>query len=88
MMQDLPVLKLFNISGKFAKESLLVNAIRPGFVPSDMLVSAVNHNYDDMTKRVPLKRMGAVSDNAGVVLYLLSPASHYVTGHVLVGTVV
>jgi NAD(P)-dependent dehydrogenase (short-subunit alcohol dehydrogenase family) len=57
-----------------------VNAVSPGGVFDDQNERFVEH-YEE---RTPLGRMAEPSDVAGAILYLLSPAAAYVTGHNLV----
>jgi gluconate 5-dehydrogenase len=70
---------------KFAPFGIRVNAIAPGPFLTDMF----NHIKDNpkavelMTRSVPLARTGERDDLKGVVTFLASPASAYVTGHTL-----
>jgi len=70
---------------KFAPFGIRVNAIAPGPFLTDMMghvrenPAALKH----MTGAVPLARTGERDDLKGVATFLASPASAYVTGHVL-----
>ncbi|KAF4122716.1 Short-chain dehydrogenase [Geosmithia morbida] len=67
--------------------NIRINAIAPGFFPSDMSASVLSANgakVDDMPKSaVPLGRMGDEKDMSGTALYLASRAGAYVNGDVL-----
>ena len=41
------------LAARLVRENILVNAIAPGPFPSDMLGSAVAHNYDGIISRNP-----------------------------------
>jgi len=70
---------------KFAPFGIRVNAIAPGPFLTDMF----NHLKDNpgaidfMTQGVPLGRTGERDDLKGVITFLASQASAYVTGHIL-----
>jgi len=68
---------------ELASRNIQVNAVAPGFIETDMtgkLPEEVKQNY--MTG-IPARRFGTTQDVAGVVLFLSSPASDYVTGQVI-----
>jgi gluconate 5-dehydrogenase len=70
---------------KLAPFGIRVNAIAPGPFLTDMM----NHVKENeaalavMTRAVPLARTGTRDDMKGVAVFLASPASAYVTGHVV-----
>jgi NAD(P)-dependent dehydrogenase (short-subunit alcohol dehydrogenase family) len=61
------------------------NAIAPGMIKTDFNRRAWENetNLAKFIASTPLGRIGEVSDIAGAALYLASPASSYVSGHVL-----
>ena len=62
------------------------NSVNPGFVATNIL-SAGTISEDDLKKNVaayPLGRFGKPEDIAYAIIYLLSDASSWVTGHTLV----
>lgn len=67
-------------------QGVRVNAIAPGFVDTK-LASAVVQN-ESLNERVvgltPLKRIAQPEEIAGAVVYLVSDASSYMTGHTMV----
>ncbi|MBN1894143.1 3-oxoacyl-[acyl-carrier-protein] reductase [bacterium] len=68
---------------ELASRNIQVNAVAPGFIETDMtgkLPEEVKQNY---RTGIPAGRFGTTQDVAGVVLFLSSPASDYVTGQVI-----
>jgi 3-oxoacyl-[acyl-carrier protein] reductase len=63
-----------------AKRNVLVNAITPGFIDTDMTGDLPR---EDIIKRIPLKRLGSADDVAGVVSFLASNDARYITGEVI-----
>ncbi len=66
-----------------AKRNVTVNAVAPGFIETDMSEAVRNKAGDLVTKMIPMKRLGQPADIAGVVLFLCSPASAYITGQLI-----
>ena len=71
------------LAAKLVKENILVNAIAPGPYPSAMLGSAVNHDYSEIAKRNPRKRVGTPEDIAGLAIFLCSRAGAYTVGETI-----
>lgn len=63
-----------------------VNAVAPGVVHTSLYGDSLDDpdTAREITSRIPLGRIASVEDIVGPVLFLLSPASDYVTGHILV----
>lgn len=68
------------LAHELAKEKILVNAIAPGFFPSNM---TKHFDTDTLSKAVPLGRVGQPTDIAGLVIYLCSKAGSFMTGNVI-----
>jgi NAD(P)-dependent dehydrogenase (short-subunit alcohol dehydrogenase family) len=73
-----------DLAWKWAQHGIRVNAIAPGWFPSDMSRFVLDLQGEELTRRVPLRRFGGPEDLKGAVVFLASPASAYVTGHTLV----
>ncbi|MFO0337084.1 MAG: SDR family oxidoreductase, partial [Pseudomonadota bacterium] len=77
------------MSRQFAVElagtAVRVNCVAPGFIDAGM--GAANYDrvaWERRAAAVPLRRLGTAEDVADAVLFLVSPASRYVTGQTLV----
>ena len=75
----------------FAKElgpGIRVNAIMPGFVPTEIMMTALDIKEEDLPGvekmlNLPAGRLGTPKDLGAAALYLLAPASEWVTGQVI-----
>jgi len=65
------------LANKLAKDHILVNSIAPGFFPSKM---TKHMDLEQLSKHVPLRRVGQPTDIAGLAIFLASNASSYMTG--------
>ena len=72
-----------DLAWKWARHGINVNAIAPGWFPSDM-ANFVIERSPELAQRIPMGRFGGPEDLKGVVVFLASRASDYVTGHTLV----
>lgn len=66
-----------------ASRAITVNAIAPGFIETDMTQRLSEEVRQGMLKQIPLGRFGLPEDVAGVVGFLASEASSYITGQVI-----
>jgi gluconate 5-dehydrogenase len=71
---------------ELAPHGITVNAIAPGFVPTDATQALhADAKFNEwIAGRAPLGRWCEPSEVAGPVVFLASNAASYVTGHVLV----
>ncbi|MGC9065452.1 MAG: SDR family NAD(P)-dependent oxidoreductase [Candidatus Ratteibacteria bacterium] len=66
-----------------AKEGILVNGIRPGFILSGFHQRWQGKKEADLQERInliPLKKAGSVEEVAALILYLLSEWANFITG--------
>jgi gluconate 5-dehydrogenase len=61
-----------------------VNAIAPGWFPSDMSQKVIERYQEKLLASIPLGRFGGSQDLKGAAIFLASDASDFVTGHILV----
>jgi 3-oxoacyl-[acyl-carrier protein] reductase len=67
---------------EFGPRGVIVNAVAPGFIESDMSAAVPAEILESVTKNIPLGRLGTPEEVAGIVKYLaLDPSAKYVTGH-------
>jgi NAD(P)-dependent dehydrogenase (short-subunit alcohol dehydrogenase family) len=73
-----------DLATKWAQHGINVNAIAPGWFPSDMNKVLLDAQPDAYLQHIPLRRFGGPDDLKGAVVFLASAASDYVTGQTLV----
>ena len=73
-----------SLAREVASRSVTVNAVAPGFLESPMTDAIPEVTRNEVVKMIPMGRMGAPADVAGVVAFLASDLAAYVTGQVLV----
>jgi 3-oxoacyl-[acyl-carrier protein] reductase len=78
---------LIGFTKSLAKEiggrNITVNAVAPGFVPTDLTSSMPKNLLDEAIKMTPLGRLGTIEDVAYAVAFLASDEAAYITGQVL-----
>ena len=73
-----------DLAAKWARHGIGVNAIAPGWFPSDLSRPVLERAGDRLIETIPMRRLGGGDDLKGAIVYLASAASDYVTGHTLV----
>lgn len=71
------------LSRDVAAKGVLVNAVSPGLVETDMLASMPETVRESSVSAIPLGRAGTVREVAEVVAFLASDAASYITGQVI-----
>ena len=78
---------LIGLARSLARElggrNVTVNVVAPGFVETDMTAVLPEARRAEVLGSIPLKRMAAPEEVAGVVTFLASPAASYITGAVI-----
>jgi len=72
-----------SVAKEVAARGLLVNAIAPGFIDTDMTAALPEELRTQLLQEIPLGRVGQADEIAEVALFLAASA-RYVTGQVLV----
>lgn len=74
------------LSNELSKYNITVNAIAPGFMKTDN--SKGLHENEELSKKIiktiPLNRWGNPEDLSGVIVFLCSQASEFITGETIV----
>ena len=73
------------LSNDWAKYNINVNAIAPGYMATDMNTKLIENptRYAEITARIPMGRWGNEKDMKGIVIFLSSKASDYLSGAVI-----
>jgi 3-oxoacyl-[acyl-carrier protein] reductase len=71
------------LARELAPRAVTVNAVTPGFIETEMTAGLSEAVRDEHAKSIPLSRLGKAEEVAGVVGFLASDASAYITGQIL-----
>ena len=69
-----------SLAAEVAKRNVLVNAVSPGFIETEMIKDIPKEKVLPM---IPLQRFGTPAEVAAVVSFLCSDRSAYITGQVI-----
>lgn len=72
-----------SLAKEVASRNILVNAIAPGFIDTDMTKVLSDVVKEGINAQIPLRRMGKPREVAKVVKFLSSEDSTYITGQVI-----
>jgi 3-oxoacyl-[acyl-carrier protein] reductase len=71
------------LAREFAQRGININAIAPGYIQTPMTDALPEKAKEELKRMIPMERLGQPEDVARAVLFLVSEASSYITGHVL-----
>ena len=72
-----------DLAAKWAKYNIRINAIAPGWFPTDMSRWILENRRSLVLAHIPLQRFGEGDELKGAVVFLASSASSYVSGIIL-----
>ena len=73
-----------DLSVKWARHGIRVNCIAPGFFPTRLSNRVIENAEQQILEMIPMGRVGRSDEIKGVVVFLASSASSYITGQTLV----
>ncbi|SFK71416.1 3-oxoacyl-[acyl-carrier protein] reductase [Halogranum rubrum] len=68
---------------ELARHNTTANCVSPGFVQTDMLEKVPERVQEKILARIPLDRFATVEDISGIVRFVASEESSYMTGQIL-----
>lgn len=73
-----------SVAKELGSRNVLVNAIAPGFIETEMTESMSAEARSGLTAMIPLERLGKPRDVSAMVAFLASEEASYITGQVFV----
>jgi 3-oxoacyl-[acyl-carrier protein] reductase len=73
-----------SVAKELASRNILVNAVAPGFIETEMTGAMTVDARTAITGAIPLERLGSPDDVAAAVAFLASDYAAYITGQVIV----
>ncbi len=73
-----------SVAKELGSRNILVNAVAPGFIETEMTASMTQEARDALGKQIALERLGSTQDVAAMVAFLASDLASYITGQVFV----
>lgn len=68
---------------ELAARNILVNAIAPGFITTDMTDALTEEQQEAILSTIPLNKLGEPEDIANIVCFLASERAKYITGQTI-----
>lgn len=73
-----------SIAKEVAGRNILVNAVAPGYIGTDMTEKLPEDVKEAVLQNIPLGRIGLPEEIAQVILFLTSPGASYITGQTII----
>jgi 3-oxoacyl-[acyl-carrier protein] reductase len=73
-----------SMARELAPRNVLVNAIAPGFIDTELTKGLPEKVREELLKQIPMGRLGSPDDVAKPALFLASDLADYITGQVVV----
>jgi 3-oxoacyl-[acyl-carrier protein] reductase len=71
------------VAKELASRGVRCNAVAPGFIETDMTADLGEKAAGELQAAIPLGRLGAPEDVAGLVRFLVGPEGSYITGQII-----
>ncbi len=73
------------LANELAPHAINVNGLAPGYIKTDNTAALITDQarYNAILSRIPQGRWGEATDLVGATIFLASPASDYMQGHIL-----
>ncbi len=68
---------------EWVKENIRINCVAPGIIKTSGLENYPHELVAQVSKNIPMKRLGTTEEVANLVLYLSSPMASYITGETI-----
>lgn len=72
-----------SVAQELASRNILVNAVAPGFIQTDMTDKLDDDQQEAVKSQIPLEKLGSPTDVAKVVRFLATEDSAYITGQTI-----
>jgi 3-oxoacyl-[acyl-carrier protein] reductase len=72
-----------SMARELASRNIMVNAVSPGFIETEMTAGLPESTRAEYVKLIPVGRLGSADEVADAVAFLARPESGYITGQVL-----
>ncbi|MBT3216276.1 MAG: 3-oxoacyl-[acyl-carrier-protein] reductase [Candidatus Marinimicrobia bacterium] len=72
-----------SMAQELAPRGITVNCIAPGYIETDMTDSLTDNIKENITKQIPLGRIGKPKEVAALALFLSSDEAEYITGQTI-----
>ena len=73
----------YSLAREMASRGVLVNAVAPGFIETDMTAAMPEAARESTAEGIPLARIGKPEEISAVVAFLCGPGASYITGEVI-----
>ena len=73
----------YSLAREMPSRGVLVNAVAPGFIETDMTAAMPEAAREAMSEGIPLARIGKPEEISALVAFLCGPGASYITGEVI-----